>query len=430
MKKWEQILSEATALAKEAKALHEKAEAEGRDLTDAERADYQAKFDAASAKWLEAEQGRKEFEQNAKLDLWAGSNATAPGEGGDLKAYHTFGERFVKAAPYAEFRKMHPSGVGGSSTPVNIPAARIGSLKEYMAYRKAHVFQKAAGDLIVSGDAQLQNLRMPTIDQVVRPRLTLLDLIDTSGSADGDFEYLQITGVTRSAALVPEATAVDDASAVKPLSDLATELAYARAYTYADGFPVTNQLLSDAPALASFMNNELQYNIDRVLEDKVLNGPGTPGEPTGLEHTTGVQEQNYTGSDTIELVKAIRRAITKVSIDGGGSVTGILLSPEDDENIDLMQDLNERFYGQGPFGTGPNTLWGRPRAVSEKLSAGDAWVGEWNQIALLDREGLSILAFNQHSDWARRNLTYVRAELRAMQVIWRPVRFCKVTPGS
>lgn len=53
-------------------------------------------------------------------------------------------------------------------------------------------------------------------------------------------------------------------------------------------------------------------------------------------------------------------------------------------------------------------------------------MGEWNQISLLDREGLSILAFNQHSDWARRNLTYVRAELRAMQVIWRPVRFCKV----
>jgi HK97 family phage major capsid protein len=293
-----------------------------------------------------------------------------------------------------------------------------------MAYRKA------AGDLIVSGDANLPYVRMPTIDQIVRPRLTLLDLIDTGGSASGDFEYLQITGVDRAAAIVPEATAVDDDDALKPLSDLSTELAYARAYTYADGFPVTNQLLSDAPALATFMNNELKYNLDALLEDMVLNGTGATGQPTGLEYVTGTQEQTYTSGDIMNLITAVRQAITKVTFTGGGTVTGIVVSPEDDENIDLAMDSVDRFYGQGPFGTGPQTLWGRPRIVSQKLSEGEAWVGEWNQIALLDREGLSILAFNQHSDWARRNLTYVRAELRAMQVIWRPVRFCKVTTGS
>jgi len=426
MKKWEQLLAEATVAAKEARAIFAKAETESRDLSADERTEYEAKFTLANEKMQASEAARKDAETLAKLDEWAGSDGRAPDPlaGPDAKT-RLFGERFVKGASYGAFRKLHPSGVGGSSTPVDIPPERIGSLKEYMAYRKA------AGDLIVSADASLQNIRMPMIDQIVRPRLTLLDLIDTNGTAAGDFEYLQITGVTRSAAIVPEATTVTDDDALKPLSDLSTELAYARAYTYADGFPVTNQLLSDAPALAAFMNNELRYNLDRLLEDMVLNGPGTTGQPTGLEHTTGVQEQDYTaGGDAMDLVRAIRRAITKVQITGGGSVTGIVLSPEDEEEIDLMQDLNERYFGQGPFGSGPNTLWGRPRIVSEKIAQGDAWVGEWTQIALLDREGLSILAFNQHSDWARRNLTYVRAELRSMQVNWRPVRFCKVTTGS
>lgn len=427
MNKWEQYLAEATAIAKEAREIFTKAEGENRDLTGEERTEYEAKFTAANDKMHASEEARKDADQLAKLDGWAASDGRAPDplSGDQGTKSRLMGDRFTKSASYAGFRQQHPSGVGGSTTPINIPAAKVGGLKEYMASRKA------AGDLVVSGDAQLQDIRMPMMDMIIRPRLTMLDVINTSGSAAGDFEYLQITGVTRSAAIVPQATSITDDNALKPLSDLGTELAYARAYTYADGFPVTNQLLSDAPALAAFMNNELRYNLDRLLEDKVLNAAGGAGQPTGLEYTSGTQEENYTaGTDAMEFVKAVRRAITKVQITGGGSVTGIVMSPEDDEDIDLMQDLNDRFFGQGPFGTGPQTLWGRPRIVSEKIAQGECWVGQWDQIALLDREGLSILAFNQHSDWARRNLTYVRAELRAMQVIWRPVRFCKVTTGS
>jgi HK97 family phage major capsid protein len=427
MKKHEQLLAEATELAKDARGIFAKAEGENRDLTGEERAEYEAKFTAANDKMHASEEARKDADQLAKLDAMAASDGRAP----DAQSHdqgtksRLMGDRFVKSASYAGFRQQHPSGVGGSDAPVNIPAAKVGGLKEYIAQRKA------AGDLIVGADASLQNIRMPMMDMLVRPRPTILDLINTSGSAAGDFEYLQITGVTRSAAIVPQATAITDDLALKPLSDLGTALAYARAYTYADGFPVTNQLLSDAPALAAFMNNELRYNLDRLLEDKVMNGTGAAGQPTGLEFTSGTQALTYPlAGVTIDLVKAIRKAITKVEITGGGSVTGIALSAEDDEAIDLMQDSQTRFFGQGPFGTGPNTLWGRPRVVSDKIVAGTAWVGEWNQIALLDREGLSILAFNQHSDWARRNLTYIRAELRAMQVIWRPVRFCKVTRAA
>jgi len=68
-------------------------------------------------------------------------------------------------------------------------------------------------------------------------------------------------------------------------------------------------------------------------------------------------------------------------------------------------------------------VWGRPRIVSEKLSgSNDAILGDFSTVALLDREGLSIEAFNQHKDFAQRNKVYVRAELRAGQVIWRPNR--------
>lgn len=336
----------------------------------------------------------------------------------------TFGARFVKSGLYQEFRKQHPSGLGEGSA-VDIGRVKVASMAEWLHSRKA----TAAPLQVALG--HVQPVRMPMVDQVDRDNLTILDLI-SRGEASGPFEYLQVTGVTRNAAIVQDEILPDaPATALKPTSTIQTELADAKPYTYADGYDVTNALLSDAPALATYMNNELEYSLDSVIEDKLLNGTGTSGQPKGILHTTGVQELTYTpGADAMAQVKAIRKAITKITTLPGGNVTACLMSPEDDEAWDLMQDADNRFFGQGPFGQGPNTSWGRARALSQRLAPGTVILGDWRQVALLDVEGLSILAFNQHKDYAQRNLVYVRAELRAEQVIWKPNRLIVVKPAT
>ncbi|MER7014554.1 phage major capsid protein [Saccharopolyspora sp. NPDC000359] len=384
---------------------------EGREFTDdevAEVAELKAKADELGAKVKAADEA-----QAAAAEL-AGKSATATAvtstrDRDEQTDAATFGEAFVKSAAYQEFRKEHPAGVG-QGTPVNIGRVKVGTAADWFARRKATL------DTTV---ARIQPVRMPMVDMIDRDRLTLLDLIDR-GQTSGNFEYVQVTSVTRNAAIVGE-------GGLKPISDMATQLADAKVYTYADGYDVTNQLLADAPAFASYMNNELRYSLDSVVEDKLLNGSGANGEPRGLLNTTGVQEQTYTpGTDAKELVRAIRKGITKVTRLQGGQVTAVLMNPEDDEALDLMEDGNQRFYGQGPFGSGPATIWGRPRAISERVPQGTVILGDFKQVALLDREGLSVLAFNQHKDYAQRNMTYVRAELRAAQVIWKPNRLVVV----
>lgn len=341
-------------------------------------------------------------------------NTYEPGDDSGMKAA-TFGERYVRSSTYSEWAKAHPSGLGEGSN-LALPGVKIGDLEELLISRKAN------GQVLATPVAHTAPIRYPMVDMVDRRPLTLLDVIG-HGQMAGAFEYVQVTAVSNNAAIVKENTQESDA--LKPTSDMTTVVADCKPYTFADGYEVTNQLLSDAPAFAAYMNTAVRYNLDTVIEDKVLNGTGTE-EPKGILKTTGVQEKTYTaGADAMDLAKAVRGGRTKITNVGGVS-TAVILHPEDVEDLDLMQDADKRFYGLGPWGIGPRTLWGAPVVESSKVTKGQALMGDFNQVQLLDREGLSVVAFNQHKDYAARNRVYVRAELRAGLVIWRPNRLCLV----
>jgi len=399
------------------------AKAANRDLTDTEQAEVTAKIAEVKELDTKIEAAKKSAELITSLGELGGSNETDEDEADSKKAGGAktspvgvhFGQMFVESEAYKSFAKAHPSGVSGQM-PINI-SAKIGGLRE------VYYGTKSDPAPLALPSAHVAPVRFPTVDLTYPPQLTLLDLI-TKGETAGAFEYLQITSVTNNAEIVAEAataTGTDAAGGLKPLSTLGTNLADAKVFAYADGMTVTNAMLADAPALASYLQSRFGYNINTVIAGMLLNGSGDSGEPLGILASEGLQHQSF---DT-DMFRSIRKAITKVTRIGG-TVTAVLLSPEDDEEWDLAQDGNDRYYGQGPFGSGPGTAWGRPRVVSEQLQPGTALLGDFKTVALLDREGLSVTAFNQHADYARRNLTYIRAELRAAQCVFEPAKLVEV----
>ncbi|NJP42277.1 phage major capsid protein [Actinacidiphila epipremni] len=402
------------------------AKTDGRDFTDdevKEITDLKAKVTDLTAKVEAADAAQAAADEMAGKAA-AGDGKPAPKLTGvkdrqEVSDLATFGEQYVKSEAYTAWRKSAGTGFG-NGTPISIPSVQAGSLKAFVrGVREGRRAMKADPAPLQVGLGHVQNIRLPTVDLTVPPQLTLLDLIDTSGHIDGpSFEYLQITSVTRGAAIVPDEILPGDTT-VKPLSTLGTNLATAKVYTYADGYTVTNQMLADAGGLATYLNANLGTNINSVVEDMILNGTGADGEPTGIMHTTGVQSQAF---DT-DMVATLRKAITKLA-KIKSPITAVAVSAEDDEAFDLMKDADGRYLGQGPWSSGPGTIWGRPRVVSDVIPQGTAILGNWSTVSLMDREGLSVLAFNQHADYARRNLTYVRGELRAAQAIWKPAQLC------
>lgn len=400
-------------LKKTAREILANADNEHRDLTAAEKKE----FDDTCTKAETLQQVLANAEANTKrLDGILTGDTKSLGEAEkneDNLEGRDLGQRFVSGLAYKTWHKTADTlGTGGA---IRIDKTRIGTMDEY--------FQAKAGNAIGTPIAHLQPTRMPAVDLINRPAITLLDLI-SRGSTKGDFEYLQILSVTRNTGIIPENTGDDATDTQKPQSTFATALADAKVYGYADGYTVTNQLLEDDSAMASFLQNEFDYSFQLKLADMLLNGTGTNGQPKGLLNTTGVQAGNWTKADdeARNLVVAIRQSLTKLRA-VGATASAILVNPEDAEKIDLMTDVNKRFMGNGPFGTGPTTVWGRPLVECDQIAAGKAIVGDFRQMALLDRSGLTVEAFNQHKDYASRNLTYVRAELRAAQVIWRPAKF-------
>lgn len=331
-------------------------------------------------------------------------------------------QKFIESAAYKSFSERG-AAASNAEAGISLPEVKLGGYSEVMESKAA----------LQTDLAFPQAVRYPMIDQTIKPELELMDLVSKGRISAASLQYVQVVSITRNAALQPENTGTDPSATpgpgvvpdtLKPLSELSTNIETANVFGYADGYVVTTQMLADAAAFASFMDNELRTSIRAVQEEYLLNGSGSNGEPRGILNTSGLQGLTYDASGARpirNLVEKVRTGIRKVR-EVGGSTSAILLHPEDNEAIDLMKDSNGNYIFGGPANTGVQTLWGRPRVVSEKIDKGTVLLGDFKQVAFLDRDGISVQAFNQHEDFARRNLVYVRAEARGLQAIWRPAR--------
>src|SRR5690606_13087357 len=279
----------------------------------------------------------------------------------------TLADSFLNSDGYKAF-KAHNGGRVAKNTPIDIRSTdREGA--------------RFAGKLLTTTDSNPAAVRTGEVDDLVyRPERRLLDVITRGTTNLTWFEYRQIISKTNNAAIVPEATSsapidgtevTEAAGGLKPLSSLATQLAEAKAYTYADGMEVTNQELADDGIMRSLINSTLAENLEIELENILLNGAGTSEEPAGILNTTGVLQQAF----VTDMPTSIRKAITKLRTTSGANIRGVLLNPEDDEAWDLLKDSHGDWIGNGPFGQGPGSAWGYERIVSQAIPVGQALIG-------------------------------------------------------
>lgn len=416
---------------KAAREIAAKAESEGRDFTPDERTAVKAHIDRAAEIKRQHDDAKGDRElvealKGASFEIVAGNEAEeinkkalegtrsgfAPGAAGKSPA-----DSFLKSDTYAELMRRYPNGVGEKSR-VQTDPVLVGGAKALI------------GSGVLPGMVPVQQDGL-TVPPVWGRDLTLRDIITIGTTGTDTIEYARQLAQVNAAAPVAEARGNSSGTGVttpttiagtKPESSFTFEKVTEHVRTIAHWMAATKRALSDAGQLRTLIDSFLRYGLAEEVEDQVISGDGTGENFAGILNTTGVQDQAF---DT-DIPTTVRRAITKVRLVGRARTTAILMNPEDVETVDLMKDTTGRYLGNGPFGTGPGTLWGRPMVESEAVPAGTAIVGDWRYAVMWDREQATISVTDSHADFFIRNLVAILAELRAAFGVIRPAAFVAV----
>ena len=216
---------------------------------------------------------------------------------------------------------------------------------------------------------------------------------------------------------------------IKPQSSFAFVGEQAPIRTLAHWEAAHRNVLADEPQLRSIIDNELMYGL-RLLEDnQILNGDGTGENLLGVLNTPGIQTYDWSAGlvgDT--QADAIRRAAT-LSFLAYYEPSGVVMHPNDWENIELTKDANGQYLIAVSVAMGGEPkVWRMPIIDTPAMAEGTALVGAFGTGAqLYDREQASIRISEQHSDFFVRNAIVVLAEQRLALAVKRPEAFVAVS---
>lgn len=345
--------------------------------------------------------------QDAQVTEASATNSRPRPTDGTPQARQSLGERIVGSAQYKELIAEvapHGSVLGGSKfSSKPIPFGNFNDLRPNASL--------ITGTSSTSGGAFVLNDRYGVTTEYGRAPLRIRDIITNLTTTSDNVEYVRENAPTNSAAVVAEATDSSGSTGAKPESTMQWEVLTTPVVTIAHWMAASRQSLSDASQLIGLINEFLLWGLEDEVEDYIFNAA-----TYGILNASGTQAQAW---DT-DVLRTTRVAKRKVSTVGRRTPTHFVLNPEDWETIELKRDNSNRFYGNGPFGVTPPTLWGLPVVESEKVAVGTGLVGDFRACAVWDREQGSVTTTNSHLDFFTRNLVAILAELRIAFAVLKP----------
>ncbi|NIF20584.1 phage major capsid protein [Candidatus Pantoea multigeneris] len=265
-------------------------------------------------------------------------------------------------------------------------------------------------------DGVVEPQRLPGIDTTPKQRLFIRDLIAPGRTSSPAIFWVQQTGFTNKAAVVPEGT-------TKPYSDIQFATQITPVTTIAHMFKASKQILDDFAQLQSTVDAEMRYGLKYVEEQEILFGDGTGAHLKGIvpqasAYAAAFEVANQNGIDDLRLAMLQAQLARFPS-------SGHVLHFIDWAKIELTKDTLGRYILANPSGlTGP-TLWGLPVVATEAAAfQGKFLTGAFNAAAqLFDREDANVVISTENSDDFEKNMISIRCEERLALAVKRPEGF-------
>lgn len=242
-------------------------------------------------------------------------------------------------------------------------------------------------------------------------RLSLIDALRVLPvSAAAAFEYMQLTGFTNAAAVQSkegDTKAEQTVATTIVTSQIATVAAFVRS---------SLQVTEDAPQLAYQLDNLLGYGCMAKLENLLINGAGNATDRIKglLAYATAATTSATAAADMIG------EALDELD-SNGWQASVIVLNPADWGAIQRERSTSNGQYILGSArNPAPPSLWSVPVVTSPSLAVGTALVLDGSQLALLDRQEVSVMSSREDGTNFTTNMVTTLAELRAGLAVFSP----------
>lgn len=404
----------------DAREIVEKALVEGRPMTEEERNKSMNMVNDAKQGLDDAALERK----IAELQAAAAKGEDAP----QVEAKGSFGERFAQSKEYKGWLKqVAPNGhIPESAKGLNSPAFQVD-----MPFEKKAVI---TGLSDTSAGAFVQNDNTGIYVPMGRKPLKLRDLISVRSTNSDMVEFVQQTAKVTQAAGVAEATSaaaptvnatthaveLNAGGGYKPEGTMTFVKVTTPVETVAVWIPVTKRALADAAQLRGIIDQELRDALLDEIENNILFGQATP-DFVGVAETTGILTQAF----STDILTSARKAITNLAENGlEANPTAFVMSPGDWEAVELA------LFSAAPYLPYQQSMWRIPVVESQYVTSGTAYLGNWKQAAMWDRQQVTISISDSHADFFIRNLVAVLAEVRAAFGVLKPKSFVEIATAA
>ena len=271
----------------------------------------------------------------------------------------------------------------------------------------------------------VQGDRIMSIFATPNRRLTLRDILPVSPTTSNLVEFTRENAFTNNAG--PQRDAASPLAAVenqtKPESAITFTLATTPVITLAHWIPVSKQVISDSPMLASYVNGRLMYGLKLKEETQLLKGLGTGRELTGLQ--VGGTAYTVESPELTNEIDIVRDAITQAQV-AEYSPNFIVLNPVNWDEIQRRKvgSSDDRYvYGDPNQSWQSTPLWGLTPIVTNSQTSGTFLIGDSNGCMVFDREQASVEASFENNDNFTTNMVDIRAEERLAMAIFRTEAF-------
>jgi len=208
-------------------------------------------------------------------------------------------------------------------------------IEQYKAAVEKYETKDVTDVIPVFGTDVISPSRVDRFVQDTRPDiLTLRDVLNVSPTSSPVIDYIAEVSYSRSAEIVSE-------GATKPQAAAEYEKRRANVVTIAVWIPVTEQQLADAPALINRINSRLIWDVKQAEEQEIGYGDGSGEHFTGLfDAGTAISAMRDEVGDS--LIDIVRRGITDVMTDGYNP-NALWIHPIDWETIELAKGSDGQY---------------------------------------------------------------------------------------